>query len=435
MARLDQIGEFGPTEPDVGSGASRGLTTTARRDGDHWILNGQKKWIGNASFADLVIIWARDDEDNQVKGFVVDRGSNGMSVEDLQDKIALRVVQNGLITLDGVTVPETNRLQRATSFRDTAKVLKLTRAGVAWMAVGCGLGAYGPHSYHSLAVNRSPSGRPTVASRSCSTVRTRFAVNVRSSPPTSGTEPSSESATTGEALDAKNLRLRSPELEALDRHHVFHRLVDRLSAPVTWCDAASTSCSTPVSSCSTDRSTGSRSSGTHPRRTMMNGYVAQRRGRFYAVIYEGLDPVTGRERRRWHPAGTDRAQARATRRPARRRGAGTSRRRAVADLRRLPHRPVAAGQEAATRRQHLPRLRAQRAAPRPPRARTDRPAAAAPPPDRSALRPAPHPHRRATGPRPKTVYEIHLVIRGASPTPCAAGCSPATSPSSPAPPG
>ena len=72
MARLEQIGAFGLTEPDVGSGASRGLTTTARRDGDHWILNGQKKWIGNASFADLVIIWARDEEDNQVKGFVVD---------------------------------------------------------------------------------------------------------------------------------------------------------------------------------------------------------------------------------------------------------------------------------------------------------------------------------------------------------------------------
>jgi glutaryl-CoA dehydrogenase len=158
MARLEQIGAFGLTEPDVGSGASRGLTTTARRDGDHWILDGQKKWIGNASFADLVIIWARDEEDNQVKGFVVERGTPGMSVEDLQDKIALRVVQNGLITLDGVIVPETNRLQRATSFRDTAEVLKLTRAGVAWMAVGCGLGAY----EHALAYakERHQFGRP-----------------------------------------------------------------------------------------------------------------------------------------------------------------------------------------------------------------------------------------------------------------------------------
>src|SRR4029450_4549599 len=123
MPRLEQIGAFGLTEPDVGSGASRGLTTTAHRDGDHWILSGQKKWIGNASFVDLIIIWARDEEDNQVKGFVVERGSNGMSVEDLQDKIALRVVQNGLITLHDVIVPEGTRLQRHTSVRDDAKVL------------------------------------------------------------------------------------------------------------------------------------------------------------------------------------------------------------------------------------------------------------------------------------------------------------------------
>jgi glutaryl-CoA dehydrogenase len=158
MARFEKIGAFGLTEPEVGSGAARGLTTTARRDGDEWVLDGQKKWIGNASFADLVIIWARDVEDDQVKGFVVERGTPGMSVEDLQDKIALRVVQNGLITLDGVIVSETNRLQRATSFRDTAKVLKLTRAGVAWMAVGCGLGAY----EHALAYakQRHQFGRP-----------------------------------------------------------------------------------------------------------------------------------------------------------------------------------------------------------------------------------------------------------------------------------
>lgn len=158
MARMEKIGAFGLTEPEVGSGASRGLTTTAHRKGGEWVLNGQKKWIGNASFADLVIIWARDDEDEQVKGFVVERGSPGMQIEDLKDKIALRVVQNGLITIDGVRVSESNRLQNANSFRDTAKVLKLTRAGVAWMAVGCALGAY----EHALAYakQRRQFGRP-----------------------------------------------------------------------------------------------------------------------------------------------------------------------------------------------------------------------------------------------------------------------------------
>jgi glutaryl-CoA dehydrogenase len=142
MARMEKIGAFGLTEPEVGSGAARGLTTTARRDGDEWILDGQKKWIGNATFADYVIIWARDVEDNQVKGFVVETPAPGFSTTKMRDKIALRVVQNAIITMDGVRVPEANRLSSARTFRDTAAVLRLTRAGVAWMAVGCARGAY-----------------------------------------------------------------------------------------------------------------------------------------------------------------------------------------------------------------------------------------------------------------------------------------------------
>jgi glutaryl-CoA dehydrogenase len=106
------------------------------------VLNGQKKWIGNATFADLTIIWARDLADNQVKGFVIEKGTSGFSTEKLEDKIALRVVQNALITLNEVRVPETNRLSNARSFRDTAAVLKMTRANVAWQAVGCARGAY-----------------------------------------------------------------------------------------------------------------------------------------------------------------------------------------------------------------------------------------------------------------------------------------------------
>jgi glutaryl-CoA dehydrogenase len=158
MARMELLGAFGLTEPEVGSGASRGLATTARRDGQIWVLDGHKKWIGNASFADLTVIWARDIEDGQVKGFVVEAGSPGFSTENLEDKIALRVVQNALVTLDGVRVPEVNRLQAASSFRDTAAVLRMTRAGVAWMAVGCARGAY----EHALAYarEREQFGRP-----------------------------------------------------------------------------------------------------------------------------------------------------------------------------------------------------------------------------------------------------------------------------------
>jgi glutaryl-CoA dehydrogenase len=158
MARMEKIGAFGLTEPDVGSGVAGGLTTTCRRDGDEWVIDGQKKWIGNATFADYIIIWARDLADGQVKGFVVEKGTAGLSTTKMKDKIALRVVQSAQITLDSIRVPESGRLQRATSFRQTAAVLRLTRAGVAWQAVGCAMGAY----EHALAYakEREQFGRP-----------------------------------------------------------------------------------------------------------------------------------------------------------------------------------------------------------------------------------------------------------------------------------
>lgn len=158
MARYDTIGSFGLTEPDVGSGASGGLQTTARRDGDSWILNGQKKWIGNAPFGDLTVVWAKDVADGQVKGFVVENASPGFTVEKQIHKIALRIVQNGLITLDNVRVDESDRLQRADSFKDTAEVLRMTRAGVAWMAVGCAMGAY--ENALAYSCSRRQFGRP-----------------------------------------------------------------------------------------------------------------------------------------------------------------------------------------------------------------------------------------------------------------------------------
>jgi len=158
MRRMEKIGAFGLTEPDVGSGVSGGLMTTARREGDEWVLNGQKKWIGNATFADVTVIWARDEADNQVKGFLVEKGTPGFIAEKMEDKMALRVVQNALITLKDCRVSEANRLQNARSFRDTAAVLRMTRAGVAWQAVGCAMGAY----EHALAYSqkRKQFGKP-----------------------------------------------------------------------------------------------------------------------------------------------------------------------------------------------------------------------------------------------------------------------------------
>jgi glutaryl-CoA dehydrogenase len=143
MAALEVIGCFGLTEPLVGSGTGGGLLTTAKRDGDSWILNGEKKWIGNATWCDVSIIWARDVDDNQVKGFIVEnKKTPGFSVEKIENKMALKVVQNGHIIMKDVRVPEANRLQNANSFRDTAHVLRETRSGVGWMATGTQMGAY-----------------------------------------------------------------------------------------------------------------------------------------------------------------------------------------------------------------------------------------------------------------------------------------------------
>lgn len=142
MQKMEKIGAFGLTEPDVGSAISQGMKTSCEFDGERWILHGQKKWIGNATFADLTIIWARDVDSHKVKGFIVRKENPGFKAERIKGKMALRTVQNALVTLDHCKIPESDRLQKAHSFRDTAKVLRMTRAGVAWIAVGLSRGAY-----------------------------------------------------------------------------------------------------------------------------------------------------------------------------------------------------------------------------------------------------------------------------------------------------
>jgi alkylation response protein AidB-like acyl-CoA dehydrogenase len=179
MARMELIGAFGLTEPDSGSDIARKMTTTARREGDGWVLDGHKKWIGNASFADVVVVWARDVETDKVLGFLVEKDTPGFSTVDLRDKIALRAVLNAEITLDGVRVPEANRLQGANSFRDTAAVLRMTRAGVAWSAVGCARGAY----EHALryAGEREQFGKPIAGFQLVQDLLVRMLGNITSS--------------------------------------------------------------------------------------------------------------------------------------------------------------------------------------------------------------------------------------------------------------
>lgn len=142
MASGAAIGAFGLTEPGHGSDTAKGLETTAERHGEHWVINGAKRWIGNATFADVVIIWARDVADGQVKGFLVETPSEGFVATKIERKQSLRAVENADITLTDVRVPETHRLQRINTFRDVAVVLRLTRAGVAWQVLGVAVGAY-----------------------------------------------------------------------------------------------------------------------------------------------------------------------------------------------------------------------------------------------------------------------------------------------------
>ncbi|GAB2511162.1 acyl-CoA dehydrogenase family protein [Paramicrobacterium agarici] len=142
LASGEVVGAFGLTEPLSGSDSAKGLRTTARREGDEWVINGAKRWIGNATFSDITIIWAKDEADGQVKGFIVPTSTPGYSATKIERKISLRSVMNADITLENVRVPESLRLQNARSFRDTARVLRLTRAQVAWSSVGVAVGAY-----------------------------------------------------------------------------------------------------------------------------------------------------------------------------------------------------------------------------------------------------------------------------------------------------
>ena len=141
MARLDKIGAFALTEPLHGSDAVA-LETSARRHGDDWVLNGTKKWIGNASIADVVVVWARDLTDGQVKGFLVEKGTPGYGATRIDGKGSLRAVWQAEVTLSDLRLSDEDRLPGAKTFKDTGRVLAGTRNSVAWAALGHATAAY-----------------------------------------------------------------------------------------------------------------------------------------------------------------------------------------------------------------------------------------------------------------------------------------------------
>ena len=141
MARLEAIGAFALTEPAHGSD-SVALETTARRDGGDWVLDGAKRWIGNGSIADVVVVWSRSVEDSQVKGFLVETDTPGFEAETMTGKGAARAIWQADIELDAVRVPKSARLAGANTFKDAGRVLVTTRSTCAWAALGHAVAAY-----------------------------------------------------------------------------------------------------------------------------------------------------------------------------------------------------------------------------------------------------------------------------------------------------
>ena len=140
--KFEKIYCFGLTEPENGSDAS-GLKTTARKVAGGWVLNGQKRWIGNATIGD-VVVWARNvDDGNRIQAFVVEKGTAGFHPTKIEGKMALRITQNADITLRDCFVPDRNKLTHAKDFATgTNAILEASRLMVAWMAAGVSCGAY-----------------------------------------------------------------------------------------------------------------------------------------------------------------------------------------------------------------------------------------------------------------------------------------------------
>lgn len=179
MRRMEFTGCFALTEPDHGSDVAGGLATTARRDGDHWVLNGTKRWIGNGTIARIAIVWARDEADGQVKGFIVETDTPGFTATKIKHKIAVKIVQNADITLEDVRIPASNHLPGTASFKDTNVILEQSRAGLAWQSVGAQMAIFDVARRYAL--ERQQFGRPLAGFQLTQDHLVRIAANTTAS--------------------------------------------------------------------------------------------------------------------------------------------------------------------------------------------------------------------------------------------------------------
>jgi glutaryl-CoA dehydrogenase len=142
LQAFTQLGAFALTEPEHGSDIAGGLETSARLERGEWVINGAKRWIGAGTIADFALVWARDEADGQIKGFIVETDRPGYSATKICNKIGLRIMQNADIVLDEVRIPASNLLPGATDFSKANDLLRDSRAWVGWQAAGIQLAAF-----------------------------------------------------------------------------------------------------------------------------------------------------------------------------------------------------------------------------------------------------------------------------------------------------
>ena len=136
LTAFEAFGAFALTEPEHGSDIAGGVQSTARRDGDEYVISGAKRWIGMGTFSDFALIWAKDEDSGDLGAYLVESDRPGYSATKIEHKIGLRIMQNADITLDQVRIPVANKLPGATCFASANGLLMQSRAWVGWQAVG-----------------------------------------------------------------------------------------------------------------------------------------------------------------------------------------------------------------------------------------------------------------------------------------------------------
>src|SRR5215470_16691345 len=156
LVKGELVGCFALTEHRHGSDPG-GMETRATRDGDHYVLNGSKCWIGNASIADVKVVWAKDD-DGKVGGFVVEKGAPGFRAQDIEGKFSLRMSRTSECWFENCRIPAANRLPNASGLRAALSCLSQARVGIAWGVIGAAIDCY--ETALTYAKSREQFGRP-----------------------------------------------------------------------------------------------------------------------------------------------------------------------------------------------------------------------------------------------------------------------------------